>query len=55
MPILDPGAMIRKGRLGASAEDGVTPAISEAMAAIGRTILTDPAAYAWAYNGGAMQ
>ncbi|MEO5842493.1 MAG: sulfotransferase domain-containing protein [Acidimicrobiales bacterium] len=52
VPILDPGAMIRKGKLGASAEDGVTPQISEAIAGVGRSILTDPAAFDWCYNGG---
>jgi hypothetical protein len=52
VPILDPGAMIRKGKLGASAEDGITPQISEAIAGIGRTILTDPKAFDWCYNGG---
>ena len=30
--------MIRKGRLGASAEDGVTPQIFETTAAIGRSV-----------------
>ena len=52
VPILDPGAMIRKGKLGASAEDGITPQISEAIAGIGRTIITDPQAFDWCYNGG---
>jgi aryl sulfotransferase len=52
VPILDPGAMIRKGQIGASAEDGITPEISEAIAAIGRTIVTDPAAFHWCYHGG---
>ncbi len=52
--ILDPGAMIRKGQLGASAEDGVTPQFSETIATIGRTILADPVAFDWVYNGGAV-
>ena len=52
VPILDPGAMIRKGKVGASAEDGVTPQISAAIADIGRTIITDPKAFDWCYNGG---
>ena len=52
VPILDPGAMIRKGQVGASADDGITPEISEAIAAIGRTILTDPKAFDWCYHGG---
>ena len=54
VPILDPGAMIRKGKIGASAEDGVTPQISAAIAGIGRTILTDPDAFDWCYQGGAV-
>jgi hypothetical protein len=49
--VLDPGAMIRRGRVGASAEDGITPEISQAVAAIGRTILTDEAAFDWCYRG----
>jgi hypothetical protein len=52
VPVLDPGAMIRKGKLGASAEDGITPQISGAIAGMGRMILTDSDAYDWCYNGG---
>ena len=52
IPILDPGAMIRKGQVGASAEDGITSQISDATAEIGRTILTDPQAFDWCYHGG---
>ena len=44
--------MIRKGQVGASAEDGITAQISEAIAGIGRTILTDPKAFDWCYHGG---
>jgi hypothetical protein len=51
VPILDSGAMIRKGRVGASAEDGITPDMSATIAAIGREILTDPAAFDWCYRG----
>ena len=52
VPILDPGAMIRNGRIGASAEDGVTPEISAAIAAAGREVLVDPDAFEWCYGGG---
>jgi aryl sulfotransferase len=52
VPILEPGAMIRKGKLGASAEDGVTPQISAAVAQIGREVLRDPAIVDWCYGGG---
>ncbi|MGE0881608.1 MAG: sulfotransferase domain-containing protein [Acidimicrobiia bacterium] len=51
-PILNPGAMIRKGQIGVSTEDGITPAISATIAEIGRNILTDPAGFDWLYNGG---
>ena len=52
VPILDPGAMLRKGKLGAAAEDGITPEISAELAALGRKILTDDAAFEWFYRGG---
>jgi aryl sulfotransferase len=52
IPILDSGAMIRKGQTGASAEDGITPQISTTIAEIGHTILTDPQAFEWCYDGG---
>jgi hypothetical protein len=52
VPILEPGAMIRNGQIGASADDGVTPAISAAIAATGREILSDERAFAWCYDGG---
>ena len=52
VPILDPGAMVRKGRTGAAHEDGVTPAISSSIAEIGRNVLTDEAAFEWCYRGG---
>jgi aryl sulfotransferase len=51
-PILKPGAMIRKGQVGASSEDGITPEISAAIAEIGHTIVTDPQAFEWSYRGG---
>jgi aryl sulfotransferase len=50
-PLL-PGAMVRKGRVGAAAEDGVTPEMSAAIAALGREIVGDEAALAWMYEGG---
>ncbi len=54
VPILDPGAMIRRGQIGASADDGVTPEISAAIAHTGRPILEDRQAFAWCYRGGAL-
>ena len=50
--ILDPGAMIRNGQIGASADDGVTPEISAAIADAGRQILEDQQAFDWCYRGG---
>ena len=47
-PILKSGAMMRKGQVGASAEDGITPEISATIASIGGQILTDPQAFTWA-------
>ncbi len=52
VPILDPGAMIRKGQIGASADDGVTPEISATIADIGHGILEDRQAFEWLYGGG---
>jgi len=52
VPILNPGAMLRKGKAGAAHEDGVTPAISADIARLGREIVTDPAALEWCYRGG---
>ena len=52
VPILEPGAMIRKGQAGTSVEDGITPGIAAAIAEIGRTILTDRRAFDWCYQGG---
>jgi hypothetical protein len=44
--------MVRKGRTGAAAEDGITPEISTDIARLGREILTDEAAFEWFYRGG---
>ena len=52
VPVLDSGAMVRKGKVGAAHEDGVTPAISADIALLGREILTDAAAFEWCYRGG---
>ena len=52
--ILDPGAMIRKGQVGASADDGVTPEMSATIADIGRKILEDQQAFDWCYRGGVL-
>jgi hypothetical protein len=54
VPILDSGAMVRKGKVGAANDDGVTSAISADVARIGREILKDDAALEWFYRGGAL-
>jgi hypothetical protein len=50
--LLDPGAMIRKGQIGASADDGVTPEMSAMIRDLGRQVLSDPQALEWCYHGG---
>jgi hypothetical protein len=51
VPVLDRGAMLRKGKVGTAAEDGVTPEISAMIEAMGRSMVTDPAAIEWIYRG----
>jgi hypothetical protein len=52
VPVLDSGAMVRKGVVGAAEEDGVTREISADVARIGREILKDDLALEWFYRGG---
>lgn len=52
VPVLVPGAMIRKGQVGAAGEDGMTQAIAARLRARGATILEDPRALDWHYHGG---
>jgi aryl sulfotransferase len=52
VPPLDPGAMMRKGQIGASADDGITPEMSASIRATGSAILTDERALQWCYEGG---
>jgi hypothetical protein len=52
IPVLEPGAMVRKGRAGAAREDGMTEAISEHLERLGREICGDAAARQWFYEGG---
>ena len=52
VPILESGAMIRKGQTGAAHEDGMTNEISTQLRAFGAKIVTDPVALAWLYEGG---
>jgi len=52
VPLLDHGGMIRKGSVGSSAEDGISEAISKAIADVGHQVLHDPQAFEWCYRGG---
>jgi len=50
--VLEVGSMMRKGKVGAAHEDGMTPAISAEVRAFGSHILSDAAALKWLYEGG---
>jgi len=52
IPVLDSGAMVRRGVVGAAKDDGVTPEISADIARLGREVLKDDAAFEWFYGGG---
>ena len=52
--VLESGGMMRKGKMGASREDGMTDAIAEHLRAAGSNILRDEAALRWMYAGGAL-
>jgi aryl sulfotransferase len=54
VPMLDSGAMVRKGDAGAAREDGVTPAMSVELKTFGKGILADQQALDWLYAGGAL-
>ncbi len=51
VPVLDPGGMMRKGRVGSAREDGMSDAIAERLRARAASML-DGAALEWLYNGG---
>lgn len=51
---LDPGAMIRRGQTGKSAEDGITPEISAVIAETAHRLLPNQGAFDWCCNGGAV-
>jgi hypothetical protein len=52
VPPLATGAMIRKGKVGAAHEDGMTAEISAHLRGVGSQICPDPAAVQWCYTGG---
>lgn len=51
-PVLKSGSMVRKGKVGAAREDGVTAAHSERILELGRKIVSDGKAVEWIYGGG---
>ncbi len=52
VPVLETGAMIRKGKLGAAREDGMTDEIAAHFRAACAEICPDRAALDWLYHGG---
>jgi hypothetical protein len=51
-PVLDSGAMVRKGALGAAKDDGMTEEISREFRAKGAQIIRDARILDWVYGGG---
>ena len=51
VPILDSGAMVRKGKIGAAHEDGVTPEMSSTLKSLGTELVSDKQALEWLYSG----
>jgi len=52
VPVLERGAMVRKGTIGAAHEDGMTEAIAARLRSRGEAIASDPRVLAWYYEGG---
>lgn len=52
MPLMETGAMVRKGATGKQYEDGMTEEISEQIHKFADMIIQDPAAIEWMFNGG---
>jgi hypothetical protein len=52
VPILESGAMVRKGKVGTAQEDGVTPEMSSALRKLGAELIHDQHAMDWLYSGG---
>ena len=52
IPVLQTGAMIRKGATGAQAEDGMTPEISAQIKEWTAKMVEHPEAIKWMYEGG---
>ena len=51
-PVIEAGAMIRSGKVGAAKEDGMNEQISADIYAIGQEICSDQDALDWLYHGG---
>jgi hypothetical protein len=51
-PLLDCGAMVRKGAVGAAGQDGMTEEISREVRASGAEIIKDLQLLEWFYRGG---
>ncbi len=54
IPILNSGAMIRKGAVGEARMDGMTEEISRHLREVGGQICPEPAAIKWVYEGGTL-
>jgi len=52
--VLESGGMMRKGKAGASREDGMTDEIAQHLRGVGSQILRDEAALRWFYGGGSV-
>jgi aryl sulfotransferase len=52
VPVLDSGAMVRKGVVGAARDDGMTEEISREIRAMGEKVITNPKLLQWFYEGG---
>ena len=50
--VLEHGGMVRKGKVGAAREDGMTDEIAQHLHDVGSKILRDEAALGWFYRGG---
>lgn len=55
VPILESGAMIRKGQVGGARTDGMTDEIARHLREVGGRICPDAAAVDWLYGGGALR
>ncbi|MGE0486680.1 MAG: sulfotransferase domain-containing protein [Gammaproteobacteria bacterium] len=53
-PILNPGAMVRKGQAGGAHADGMTATIAADLRALGASMCPDERALRWFYTGGTL-